>query len=78
VNRRAFRDTQELKQKRLKPDVVPHVFPGLPGNLTTEPVVDRELSSTASKRMEKENIRWEKENTAFLAKDEIKSFHSLK
>ena len=59
-NRRAQRSTQELKQKRLKPAVIPHVFPGLPMYLSSTSVQNRGLSSTVSCRLEKENERRKK------------------
>ena len=76
--RRAQRSTQELKQKRLKPAVIPHVFPGLPRYLSSTSVQNRGLSSTVSCRLEKENKRRENENAEFLATDEIQDFVSLK
>ena len=75
---RAQRSTQELNQKRLKPAVIPHVFPGLPRYLSSTSVQNRGLSSTVSCRLEKENERRENENAEFLATDEIQDFVSLK
>ena len=78
VKRQASRKTQQLQRLRLKPGVIPHIFPGLPKYLSTAPIPHRGESSTMAGRLENKNKKIEEENSLFLMKDEIKDFCALK
>ena len=78
VKRQASGKTQQLQRLRLKPGVIPHIFPGLPKYLSTAPIPYRGESSTMAGRLENENKKIEEENSLFLMKDEIKDFCALK
>ena len=69
-SRKASRDTPELKKSRLKANVIPRVFTGLPTYLSKELPASRITStSTAAASHADENMRLEKQFERTFAKD---------
>ena len=78
-SRQQKRDSQDLKRLRLKPTAVPHIFQGLPKYLSKTPTAKRTTSaSTASARLELENLQIQQENNDFLQMDQVSNLNELK
>ena len=78
ARRKRKRDSVNLERLRLKPAVVPHLFPALPSYLSTPSRVPRSSTSSASSRLEKDNIATEKLNALLLQKETVENIGTLK
>ena len=79
VSRKAYRNTPELKQLRLKANAIPRRFDGLPKYLSKELPSQRSTSKcTAAARCADDNMRLEKQIADVFALDEVDNFASFK
>ena len=75
-SRQQKRDSQDLKRLRLKPTAVPHIFQGLSKYLPKTPTAKQTTSaSTASARLELENLQIQQENNDFLQMDQVSNLN---
>ena len=85
ASRRDARDTERLKRSRLKPNVVPHIFPNLPSYLSKDSFGQGSgkasrltTNATAAARLEKENKALAFHNDMVFEEEKFDDFASFK